>query len=103
MTRIRDYGPRAVGLPWVRKEDYAAFLAICEDAYGFPATWEEFVQFSEEAERSYKANGLIVERAYIDPETFPDWCARNGERVNSHGRMRFAASIAAEKHGRDAG
>jgi len=47
----RDYHPRAAGLPWVRKEDYAAFLAICEDADGLPATWEEFVKLSEQAEQ----------------------------------------------------
>jgi len=75
----------------VRKEDYAAFLAICEDAAGFPATWEQFARLTEEAERRYEADGTIIERAYIDPETFPDWCAAHGARVNSQGRMKFAA------------
>lgn len=99
MTKISDYNARAVGLPWCREEDYAAFLAICEDANSLPSTWEKFIKASEKAEQAWKAQGYIVERAYIDPETFPDWCRTHGVGVNSQGRMRFAA--AAEKHGRN--
>jgi len=101
MTTIRDYSPRAVGIPWVREEDYHTFLAICEDADGFPATWKQFADLSEQAERRYKAQGYIVERAYIGPDTFPDWCRSKDFRINSQARRAFAASIAAEKHGRD--
>ena len=98
MTKISDYNPRAVGIVWVREEDYAAFLAVMEDANGLPPDWQTFIKFSEEAENSRKAEGHTVERAYIDPNTFPDWCARNDYRVNSNGRMAFAASVAFEKH-----
>jgi hypothetical protein len=101
MTTIRDYNVRAVGIPWVRKEDYPAFLAVMEDANGLPATWEAFIKFSEESENGWKAQGYIVERAYIDPDTFPDWCASNGTGIDSNGRMKFAANIANEKHGRN--
>jgi hypothetical protein len=102
MATIRDYHPRAAGLPWVRKEDYAAFLDIMEDADGLPDTWERFVELSEKAERGLKADGMIVERVYIDPDTFPDWCGSNGVRVNSKGRMKFAGSVVVEKYGRNA-
>jgi hypothetical protein len=101
MVRLSDYNARAVGIPWCRQEDYSAFLRICEDADGLPATWQEFVKFSEEAEQSYKGQGYIVERAYIDPETFPDWCRRQGMRVDSKARMRFAGAAVAEKYGRN--
>jgi hypothetical protein len=103
MTTIYDYHPRAAGLPWVRKEDYAAFLRICEDAHGLPTTWEKFIEFSEKAEKGFQTDGMIVERVYIDPETFPDWCRRNGVGVNSQGRMRFAGMAVAEKYGRNQG
>ncbi len=101
MVKVSDYNARAVGFPWVRKEDYVAFLAICEDADGLPAGWEQFTKFTEEAESRVKAKGYAVVRAYIDPETFSVWCAKNGARVNSEGRMKFAASVAAEQYGRD--
>ncbi len=99
MTTIRDYHPRAAGVAWVREEDYPAFLTIMEDANGLPKTWEKFVHFCEEAERSYRADGLIVERTYIDPETFPGWCASHGHRINSKARMAFAAELVGKKYG----
>jgi hypothetical protein len=101
MPAIRDYHARAAGIPWVREEDYAAFLAICEDADSLPTTWERFVQFSEEAERRFEADGLIVVRAYIDPDRFPDWCRSQGLRVNSQARQQFSAFVAAQQHGRN--
>jgi hypothetical protein len=96
-TTTRDFNARAVGVPWVREEDYPAFLAICEDADRLPPTWQRFAQFSEQAEQRYRANGYLVVRAYIDPETFPDWCAQRDTGINSQARMRFAASIADEQ------
>jgi len=101
MVKISDYHPRAVGLPWVRKEDYAAFVRICEDGHDAPATWDIFNQRSEQTERGWKAQGQITVRAYIDPDTFPGWCSAHGKRVDSNGRAAYAASVAAEKHGRD--
>ena len=101
MTTLKDYHARAVGLPWCREEDYPSLLVVCEDSDGLPRTWKRFLEFSEEAERQFKADGYIVERAYIDPEAFPDWCRSNGVRANSNGRMRFAAVFTAQKHGRN--
>ncbi len=101
MITVDDYHARAVGVLWCRKEDYAAFLAICEDADRLPATWEKFAEFSQTAEDSWKAKGYIVERAYIDPETFPAWCAQRGLSIDSKARMTFAASLVSEKYGRN--
>ncbi|HEX4113825.1 MAG TPA: hypothetical protein VH020_14935 [Stellaceae bacterium] len=98
MTRISDYNARGVGVPWVRKEDYEAFLLISEDAQHLPETWEKFVLYTEMSEQKWKAEGYVVERTYIDPETFPDWCAAHGCRVDTEGRKRFAASVVADKY-----
>ena len=101
MSKIGGYNIRAAGVPWVRAEDWLAFLAIMEDRDDSPVSWEIFNQRSEQFESSLKAQGYIVVRAYIDPETFPDWCRTHGHRVNAEGRGSFAASVAAEKHGRN--
>jgi hypothetical protein len=102
MTKLSDYSARAVGIPWVREKDYVAFLRIIKDADKMPRTWKEFNQRSEEGERAYQAKGYIVVRAYINPDTFGEWCAANDCGVDTHGRIKFAASVAAEKHGGDA-
>jgi len=101
MTTIKDFNVRAVGVPWVRKDDYEAFLLVSEDADQLPETWEKFTQYTKMFENKWKADGYIVERTYIDPETFPDWCAKNGVRVNTEGRKKFAAVVVAEKYGRN--
>lgn len=97
MATVRDYHARSVGVPWCRKEDYSAFLAIMEDADRLPVRWEEYAKFCEQAERAYERDGMLIVRAYIDPETFPNWCAAHGHGVNSQGRIAFAASVAAEQ------
>ena len=99
MTTIKNYNARAVGVPWVRKEDYEAFLAICEDADMLPETWEKFAYYTEMGENKFRTQGYLVVRANIDPNTFPDWCKCNGVRVDTQGRQKFAAAVAAETHG----
>jgi len=98
---IGGFAPRAIGVPWVRKEDWAAFVAIMKDGDDSPISWEVFNQRSEDFERQRTAEGHTVVRAYIDPETFPRWCAEHGHQVDSKGRAAFAAHVAAEKHGRN--
>jgi hypothetical protein len=82
------------GLPLCWKEDYRAFCAIFEDAHNLPGTWEEFMELAEAAEEHYQDQGHTVVRVYIDPRTFPEWCARNGHRVNARARNVYAANIA---------
>ncbi len=91
-----------VGLPWCREEDYDAFVAIFEDANNLPKTWKEFVKRYERAEKEFQIAGQSVKRIYINPRTFPDWCARKGYRINAKARERFAAEIAIKEQ-RNAG
>ncbi len=101
MTKLSDYNARAVGIAWIRKEDYLAALAVFEDGNNLPRTWERWEQSAKGMEAKFKADGYIVERVYIDPETFPDWCRNNGVGVNSKGRIKFAASTVGGKYGRN--
>jgi hypothetical protein len=38
-------------------------------------------------------------RVYIDPSTFPDWCAAHGTRPGREGRKRFVAEAVTERYG----
>jgi hypothetical protein len=89
---------RAVGILWFRQEDYPALRAIMEDADQMHDTWEEWRKAAEESERHVKAQGHLTERIYIDPETFPDWCADHRLGLNQEARQRFAGSMIAQKH-----
>ena len=90
--------PSVVGIPWCRKEDYDALVAIFVDTHDLPRVWEEFIQIAEEAEKFQKAEGRVVERVYIDPHTFPNWCQMQGYRINAHARRMFAFQVAARRH-----
>lgn len=83
-----------VGLPWCREEDYSAFRAIFEDADDLPESWESFIKPRERAEKDFKDKGQLVVRVYINPRTFPAWCATKGYRINAKASDLLAAEIA---------
>jgi hypothetical protein len=101
MTTIRDYNPRVGGIAWIREEDYSALIRIFEDGHKFEGGWKEWEQQAKKAEAEFKSQGMIVERVYIDPDTFADWCSRNGVGTGRDGRMKFGADFVAKKYGRN--
>ncbi len=98
MPKFIKYPVRAVGICWFRKEDYPALLAIFKDADKMPSTWKEWFENAERLEKRAQAEGHITERIYIDPNTFPDWCARNDTTVDRDGRNKFVAYEIAAKY-----
>jgi len=91
---------RAVGIPWYRKDDWPALMAIFEDGAVFDS-FEQWQARAEELEREFQRAGHVVERAYLDPDTFPQWCAQAGFGVNREGRGEFAAEVVEQKYGRN--
>lgn len=89
---------RVIGLAWFRKEDYPALRRIFEDGHKMPTTWKEWLEGAEEMEERAKAQGVIVERVYFDPDTFPAWCAAQGVPVDRQGRHAFIGLTLAGKH-----
>lgn len=86
-----------VGMSWYRKEDYKAIQRIMVDPHTLFDTYEEWLASAEKGEKSMRLQGCIVVRAYIDPLTFPDWCASNGHKVDAKARMAFANTVAAQE------
>jgi hypothetical protein len=89
---------RAIGVVWFREEDYPALLGIFEDANKMPGTWKEWLKGAEQMEKRTQTDGHITERVYIDPDTFPDWCRREGVGVNREGRHKFIVATMAAKY-----
>lgn len=92
--------PHVVGLIWVREEDYAAFLGLWADSNKMPQTWELWLKSAEKREQHAKSEGHLVERVYLDPDTFVDWCAVHICSVDAQGRDYFVAVTLAEKYNR---
>jgi len=90
--------PRAVGIAWYRKDDWPALMAIFKDGEVFDS-FEQWQTRAEEVEREFQRAGHVVERVFIDPETFPRWCRQNGVGADRESRGRYAAEIAEQKYG----
>jgi hypothetical protein len=42
--------------------------------------------------------GFNIVKVYIDPETFPAWCKKNGLEMDAKARAQYALGIAQGKH-----
>jgi hypothetical protein len=98
MTDSRDHPTGVIGLAWFRKEDYPSLLAIFDDAHEMHETWEEWEESAKKVAERLKTEGRIIERVYIDPDTFPGWCREAGVKITGAARSKFAAQTVAKLH-----
>jgi hypothetical protein len=84
----------ATGMAWYRKEDYQQLLKIFVDQHLLPRSFEEWEKKAETGRKKFLADGYIVVRSYIDPNTFPAWCASKGLDINASAPTKFAAEEA---------
>jgi hypothetical protein len=96
MSDSRDHG--VIGVTWFRKEDYPMLLGLFEDAQKLPATWEEWETEARKVEERLKLEGFKVERAYLDPNAFSDWCRKEEVGMTGKARSRFTAETVAKRH-----
>jgi hypothetical protein len=87
-----------VGVTWFREEDYPVLLEIFDDADKMPRTWKEWLKRAEQMEERAKAQGYDTQRVYIDPDSFADWCLREGMSADSEARQKFALDTVAAKY-----
>jgi hypothetical protein len=100
MPTLEEEGVRAIGIPWMREEDYPALIRIFEDGHMFDS-WEQWSQRAETTEKQFQSEGVIVLRAYLDPATFPAWCAARNISPGREARTQFGIEFAEERYGRN--
>jgi|SRR6266478_4136164 hypothetical protein len=98
MTDFPQKSHGVIGLAWFRKEDYPSLLAIFDDAREMHETWEEWEESAKKVAERLKTEGYIIERVYIDPDTFPGWCRKAGLKITAAARSRFSAQTVAKLH-----
>jgi hypothetical protein len=98
MTDFPENSSGVIGLAWFWREEYPRLLGIFEDAQEMHDTWEEWEQAAKKVENHLKAEGYVVERVHIDPDTFPAWCRSAGVRIVASARSRFTAETVANRH-----
>jgi len=86
-----------IGMVWYEREHYDAIRRVMADREKLPATFHEWLMKAETNEKNFRREGKIVVRAFINPETFPDWCRSRGLNIDAKARNLFAAEAAKDK------
>ena len=88
-----------IGVAWYRREDYERLKAMFKDGEKLPDTYEDWLSKAQITILTLAKDRLRVEKSYIDPETFPQWCVEKGLQMDADARTHFAAEFARAKHG----
>ena len=99
MSDSEDKPPPAVGVYWIKEDDYPALLEIFPDGTKMPRTWKEWLRMAEEMEAGLKAYGHVVMRVRIEPKSYLAWCAAHNASPGAEGRRKFVAAAVAERYG----
>jgi hypothetical protein len=89
---------RALGIPWYRREDWNALLALFVDREKLPATYDRWLRRAGRTEKEFKRQGTIADRVYLDPAEFAGWCVARGLNIEAAARMSFATEAVAGKY-----
>ena len=81
-------------MAWYREADYEKLRAMFIDGHVLPRTFLQWQDQAEQLRKRYVRQGMVVVKAYIDPDAFPAWCAANGCNVDANGRMKFGSAEA---------
>jgi len=89
---------RAAGLCWYNRKSYARIRAVMSDADVLPDTYSQWLKQAEAGEKRLAAQGWIIHRIDLDPDTFLAWCTIRNVDANADARIRFANEAVAFLH-----
>ena len=85
-------------MSWYHRDDYEKLRSIFTDSHVLPKTFEKWLQLAEDGFKNFTRQGLVVEKVYIDPDTFPAWCNARGLNVDAKARVKFANDFVGRKY-----
>ena len=80
---------QAIGMVWYKESDYDRLKAMFIDGQVLPRSFLQWQDLAEQGRKRLVRQGHIVVKAYIDPDTFPDWCIQQGHKLDASGRNAF--------------
>jgi hypothetical protein len=86
--------PMIQALVWYKEEDWDKLMNLFSDRDQLPHTYSDWLARAEEKKNEIQASGDVVIKVYIDPETFPEWCANKGFPMDSEARSQLAIEVA---------
>ena len=86
--------PMLQAMVWYKEEHYPELLALFDDAELLPRTYGDWLARAEEKKAEVEAAGDQVMKVFIDPETFPEWCAKKNMPKDANSRAELALEVA---------
>ncbi|MDK9707188.1 MAG: hypothetical protein OEL83_09065 [Desulforhopalus sp.] len=86
--------PMLQAMVWYKEEHYPQLLALFDDAELLPRTYSDWLARAEEKKAEVEAAGDQVMKVFIDPETFPEWCAKKNMPKDANSRAELALEVA---------
>lgn len=89
--------PMLQAMVWYKEEHYSRLLDLFDDAELLPKTYADWLVRAEEKKAEVEAAGDQVMKVFIDPETFPEWCAEKNMPKDANSRAELALEVARER------
>ena len=86
--------PMLRAMVWYKEEDYELLLTLFDDTELLPRTFSDWSKRAEEKKQEVEAAGDQVIKVFIDPETFPEWCATKNLPKDANSRSQLALEVA---------
>ena len=87
-----------VGVTWYKREDYDALKRLYKDGDAISDTFDEWQREADRVMEELKGKGLVFEKVYLDPDTFPAWCADKGLEMDATARSQYATEAVRKAH-----
>jgi len=93
-TASKTNQPILRAMVWYKEEDYKLLLTLFDDAELLPLTFADWSKRAEEKKEEVESAGDQVIKVFIDPKTFPEWCASKNLPKDANSRSQLALEVA---------
>lgn len=96
-VKDQEQQPSVQAMVWYKEEDWDTLKKLFVDGDRLPPSYHDWLSRAEEMKKEAQAAGDAVIKVYIDPQTFPEWCAKKGVAMDSEARSQLAIEVAQEQ------
>ncbi len=89
---------KVTGLAWFKREHYARLKKLFTDGRKFPDTYDKWLKLATRSFDQKKADGIFIEKVFIEPDAFFNWCQEHGQRTDAPARFTYVNACLAAKY-----
>ncbi len=91
---VAEQQPSLQAMVYYKEEDWDVLMELFTDAEKLPKNYHDWYRRAEEMRAEAEKSGDVVLKVFIDPQTFPKWCAEKGLPMDSEARSQLAIEVA---------